>query len=76
MTPRKLIKNQEQYNQALKRLEKIFDAKENTPNGDGLIILVMLIEEYEKKNFPIEASDPIEAIKFRMDQQELSVNDL
>lgn len=64
----KPIKNQKDYSQAIERLETIFDAKKNTEEGDELEVLSILIDKYEEKNFPIEFPDPIEAIKFRMEQ--------
>lgn len=72
----KPIKTSKDYNQALKRLENIFDAKEGTPEGDELEVLGILIDEYEKEQFPIDLPDPIEAIKFRMEQMGYSQNDL
>lgn len=72
----KPIKTEQDYNQALERLEDIFDAKPNTKEGDELEILGILIEKYENENFPIELPDPIEAIKFRMEQLDYSQNDL
>ena len=64
----KPIKTKKDYNQALERLENIFDAKKGSKEGDELELLTILIEKYEDKNFPIELPDPIEAIKFRMEQ--------
>lgn len=49
----KLIKNENDYNQALQRLEVIFDAKQGTKQGDELELLTMLIEQYENEHFPI-----------------------
>jgi len=72
----KPIKTSKDYNQALKRLEFIFDAKQGTPEGDELEVLGILIDEYEKEQFPIGLPDPIEAIKFRMEQMGYSQNDL
>ena len=72
----KPIKTEEDYNQVLERLSQIFDAKPNTKEGDELEILGILIEKYENENFPIELTDPIEAIKFRMEQLNYSQNDL
>ena len=72
----KLIKNENDYNQALQRLEVIFDAKQGTKQGDELELLTMLIEQYENEHFPINLPDPIEAIKFRMEQLDYSQNDL
>lgn len=57
------------------RLEIIFDALPNTKEGDELEILSILIENYEKEHFPIGFPDPIEAIKFRMEQLGYSQND-
>ena len=64
----KVIKSEEEYNQALERLDVVFDAPADTPRGDEAELLVILIEKYEDENFPIEAPDPIEAIKFRMEK--------
>jgi HTH-type transcriptional regulator/antitoxin HigA len=72
----KLIKTKKDYQQALARLEEIFDARPNTAKGDELEILSMLIEKYENKHFPIEIPDPVEAIKFRMEQMGMNQSDL
>jgi len=72
----KPIKTKKDYEEALARLEVIFDAKKNTKEGDELEILGMLIEHYENQKFPIDLPDPIEAIKFRMEQMEISQKDL
>lgn len=72
----KAIKTEENYNQALKRLEEIFHAPANTQEGDEAEILSILIEKYEDEYYPIEAPDPIEAIKFRMEQMGMSKKDL
>lgn len=72
----KPIKTEEDYNQAFKRLEIIFDATKGTKEGDELEVLGILIEKYEDDNFPIDLPDPIEAIKFRMEQMNYSQNDL
>jgi HTH-type transcriptional regulator/antitoxin HigA len=72
----KPIKTEEDYQNALERLESIFDAKPNSKEGDELEILVLLIDNYEKIHFPIELPDPIEAIKFRMEQLNYSNQDL
>jgi HTH-type transcriptional regulator / antitoxin HigA len=66
----KVLKTEEQYNEALKRLEIVFDAPADSPNGEEAELLSILIEKYEDEHehYPIEASDPIEAIKFRMEQ--------
>ena len=72
----KLIKTESDYENALKRLEVIFDAKIGTPESDEADILGLLIDEYEKKHYPIEAPDPIEAIKIRMEEMHLKQVDL
>ena len=71
-----LIKTKKDYNQALERLEVIFDAKKGTKEGDELKLLGILIEQYENENFYIDLPDPIEAIKFRMEQMGYTQNDL
>lgn len=70
------IKNEADYQKALKRLEKIFDAKIGSKHGDELEILSILIDQYEINHFPIGLPDPIEAIKFRMEQMGLKQKDL
>ncbi len=70
------IRNEKDYQAALDRLEVIFDAKQGTVEGDELEILSILIDRYENENFPIEMPDPIEAIKFRMEQMGMKQKDL
>ena len=70
------IKTELDYEKALERLEKIFDAKKETKEGDELEILSILIEKFEKEKYPIEMPDPIEAIKFRMEQLGMKQKDL
>ena len=72
----KLLKTKKDYEQALERLEVIFDAKKGSKEGDELEILGMLIERYENEHFPIDLPDPIEAIKFRMEQLGYTQTDL
>jgi HTH-type transcriptional regulator / antitoxin HigA len=72
----KLIKTETDYQKALKRLEVIFDTKSNSKEGDELEILGILIDNYENENFPIDLPDPIEAIKFRMEQLNYTQTDL
>lgn len=72
----KPIKTEQDYNQALERLELIFDAKSGTAEGDELEVLGILIDQYENNQFPIGLPDPIEAIKFRMEQLGYNQNDL
>lgn len=72
----KPIKTKKDYTEALERLEKIFDSKKGTKEGDELEILGILIEKYEEEHFPIGLPDPVEAIKFRMEQMGYSQADL
>ena len=72
----KPIKSESDYYNALERLELVFDAKIGSPESDEADILGLLIEEYEKKHFPIESPDPIEAIKIRMEEMQLKQIDL
>lgn len=72
----KIIKTEEEYNQALKRLEIIFNAPVDSQEGDEAELLGILIEKYEEEHYPIEAPDPIEAIKFRMEQMNMTNQDL
>ncbi len=72
----KIIKTQEDYDLAMARLETLFDAKKGTSKGDELELLTLLIEKYENEHFPINLPDPIEAIKFRMEQLGLTQTDL
>ena len=72
----KPIRTKKDYQQALDRLEMIFDAKKGSPDGDELEILGMLIERYENEHFPVGFPDPIEAIKFRMEQLGYNQSDL
>lgn len=72
----KVIKTEEEYNIALNRLETIFDAQVGTPEGDELELLSLLIDNYEKIHYPIDLPDPIEAIKFRMEQLGIKPKDL
>ncbi len=72
----KIIKTEKEYELALQRLDEIFDAKPNTKEGDELELLALIIEEYEDKNYEIAPPDPIEAIKFRMEQMNMNQSDL
>ena len=72
----KPIKTKKDYENALKRIETLFNAKPNTADGDELDILVTLVEAYEQKHFNITPPDPIEAIKFRMDQLGMKQSDI
>ena len=72
----KPIKNDRELNRALQRIEELWGTKTGTPKGDELEILMLLVEKYEDEHFAIPASDPVEAIKFLMEQNNLSRKDL
>jgi HTH-type transcriptional regulator/antitoxin HigA len=72
----KPIRTDKDLRWAFKRLEEVFQAKPKTPEYDEMEILATLIEVYENKHYPIGPASPIEAIKFRMEQQGLSPRDL
>ena len=72
----KLIKTGSAYRTALKRLDVIFDAEIGTQESDEADVLGLMIDDYEKKHYPIEAPDPIEAIKIRMEEMRLKQVDL
>src|SRR5579883_2440994 len=72
----KPIRTKSDYLRALKEVDRLWGAKLGTPEGDRLDVLATLIDAYESDHFPIEPPDPIEAIKFRMEQQGLSRRDL
>ena len=72
----RLIKTKGEYHIALERLKEIFDAETGLPESDEADLLALLVDEYEKKHFPIEAPDPIDAIKIRMEEMHLKQVDL
>ncbi|KIY39317.1 transcriptional regulator [Pseudomonas sp. 10-1B] len=72
----KPIRNEDDLRAAFQRLEAIFQSEAGTPEADEMEVLVTLIEVYENKHYPIHPANPIEAIKFCMDQQGLTPRDL
>lgn len=70
------IKSERDYERTLRRIEKLMDAKPGTKAGDELDVLTMLVEAYEAKHHPVCPPEPVEAIKFRMDQLGLTRKDL
>ena len=72
----KPIKNKTELQQALNRIDKLWGAKGNTEKGDELDILMLLVEKYEEEHYPMPPSDPVEAIKFLMEQKALTRKDL
>ena len=72
----RLIKTEKDYETALSRIEGLMDAKPGTAEMDALELLTALVEMYEERHYPIRPPDPIEAIKFRMDQLGLGQKDM
>jgi HTH-type transcriptional regulator / antitoxin HigA len=72
----KPIRTKADYEKALSDVERLWGAKSGTPKGDRLDVLATLIDAYEAEHYAMEPPDPIEAIKFRMEQQGLSRKDL
>jgi HTH-type transcriptional regulator / antitoxin HigA len=72
----KAIKNPEDHQAALQAIDRLMHAQADTPEGDRLDVLVTLVEAYERQHFPMDLPDAVAAIKFRMEQQGLSVDDL
>ncbi len=72
----KPIKTESDYRMALKKFEDIFDAQIGSPESDEADILGLMVDDYERKHYPMEAPDPIEAIKIRMEEMHLKQNDL
>src|ERR1043166_424797 len=72
----KPIKSERDYRRALKEIDDLMDARINTPQGDRLDVLATLVEAWEQKHHPIDPPDPVEAIRFAMEQRGLSRRDL
>jgi HTH-type transcriptional regulator / antitoxin HigA len=72
----KLIKTDADYRATLGEIESLMTAEPGTPEGERLDLLVTLVEAYERKHYPLDLPDPVEAIKFVMDQRGLTVKDL
>jgi len=72
----KPIRNEDDYRAALKQIEVLMDAQENTFEGDQLDVLTTLVEAYERKMYPMDLPDPVEAIKFYMEQNGMTPRDL
>lgn len=70
------VKTESDYEVALEQIDRLWGSLEGTENGDRLDVLLVLVENYESKHHPIDPPDPIEAIKFRMDQMNLTRKDL
>jgi HTH-type transcriptional regulator/antitoxin HigA len=72
----KPVRTKADHRAALKQIESLMNARANTPEGERLDVLVTLVEAYERKHFPMNLPDPVEAIKFAMEQRGLTVKDL
>lgn len=70
------IKSEQDYHTAISRIEELWGAKRDTPEGDELDLMVTLVEFYEMKHYPIAPPDPIDAIKFRMEQMGMTNSDM
>ena len=70
------IENETDYRATLQEIEELMSAEAGSPEGDRLDVLVTLVEAYERQHYPVDFPDPVEAIKFRMEQQGLTVEDL
>ena len=72
----KPIRNEDDYKATLKQIEALMSAGEDTPDGEELDVLVTLVEAWERKMFPMDLPDPVEAIKFYMEQNDMTAKDL
>jgi len=70
------IRSARDHRAALKDIESLMGARRNTPDGERLDVLVTLVEAFERQKFPLDLPDPVEAIRFRMDQNGLTAKDL
>ena len=70
------VRDEQSYGQSLARIEELWGTKQGTADGDELDVLMILVEVYEEKNYPMPPSDPVQAILFRMEQMELRRKDL
>lgn len=72
----KPIRTKTDYRAALKKIEALMSARAGSPEGERLDVMVTLVEAYERKHYPLDLPDPVEAIKFRMEQMALAPKDL
>ena len=70
------IRTKADYRAALKAIETLMAAERDTPEGERLDVLVTLVEAYESKHYPLDLPDPVEAIRFRMEQKGMTPKDL
>lgn len=72
----KVLKSEAEYDEALAIIDTLMSAKPGSPEGELLELWVVLVEEYERRHYPIELPDPVDAIRFRMEQADLTPGDL
>ena len=72
----KILKTEKEYNASLERIEALMDAPPGSAEEEELELLALLVEKYEQEHYPIELPDPVEAIKFRMEQEGLTRKDM
>jgi len=72
----KAIKTEEEYKIALQQIRSLWHSAENSPEADILEVLSILADDYENKHYPISPPDPIEAIKYKMEESDLTATDL
>jgi HTH-type transcriptional regulator/antitoxin HigA len=72
----KPIKTEQDYNNSIRRIEELWGAKKDSPQGDELDLLVTLVESYEMRHYPIAPPDPVDAIIFRMEQMGMTKADM
>lgn len=72
----KVINSKKEYRKALKTIERLFDAKPGSEEHDALEVLALLVDDYERRTFPIEEPDPVAAIRFRLEQAGMEPKDL
>ncbi len=75
-TKLKVINNKKEYRKALETIEHLFDAKPGSEEHDALEVLALLVDDYERRTFPMDEPDPVAAIKFRLEQAGLKAKDL
>ncbi len=72
----KPVRTEDDYREALRRMEMLMDAEAGTPEGDQLEVLATLVEAYERKAYPMDIPDPVETIKFHMERSGMTPKDL
>lgn len=75
-TKLKVINSDKAYRKAVKTIEQLFDAKPGSEDHDALEVLALLVDDYERRTFPMEEPDPVAAIKFRLEQAGMEPKDL